>query len=306
MKISVISPVYRAEKNLDELVERIEHALLKITNDFEFILIDDASPDNSWIKIVEIAKKKKFVRGVKLSRNFGQHYAISAGIDLCDGDWIVVMDCDLQDQPEEIYKLYEKAKEGYHTVLARRFNRQDSFLKKAGSKLFYLTLGYLTGSKQDATVANFGIYNQKVITSIRNLPEKIRYFPTMVKWVGYSTAYIEVEHASRKEGNSSYSLKKLLNLALDIILAYSDKPLRMIVKAGIVIAMISFIVAIASVMAKLSGAYTVTGYASLITSIWFLSGSIILTLGIVGLYVGKTFESVKNRPIYIIEKTTDE
>jgi dolichol-phosphate mannosyltransferase len=306
MFISVVIPVYRAESMMDELIQRIETSLSKITTDFEIVLVEDCGPDNSWQKIVEISKQKKFIKGIKLSRNFGQHYAISAGLDSCSGEWVVVMDCDLQDQPEEIVKLYEKAKEGYHIVLAKRYNRQDTFFKRSGSKLFYFCLGYLTGTKQDATVANFGIYHHKVIKAIVNLPEKIRYFPTMVKWVGFSHTQVNVDHASRVEGKSNYNLKKLLNLALDIILAYSDKPLRLIVKFGMIISLLSFVFAIASVVAKFSGVYTVSGYASLIASIWFLSGCIIFTLGIVGLYVGKTFEGVKNRPSYIIEDTTYE
>lgn len=306
MLISVVIPVYRAESMMNELIQRIENALVKITTDFEVVLVEDSSPDKSWDKIVEIAAQKKYIKGIKLSRNFGQHYAISAGLANCSGDWVVVMDCDLQDQPEEIIKLYQKAQEGFHIVLAKRYNRQDSFLKRSGSKLFYFCLGYLTGTKQDATVANFGIYSKKVITAIVNLPEKIRYFPTMVKWVGFSYTFVNVDHASRLEGKSNYNLKKLLNLALDIILAYSDKPLRLIVKFGMIIAILSFLFAIASVIAKFSGVYTVSGYASLIASIWLLSGCIIFTLGIVGLYVGKTFEGVKNRPSYIIEKTTHE
>lgn len=305
MKLSVVSPVYNATPFLDELVQRISLSVPSDFTDYEIILVDDFSPDDSWNKIVEIAQKNKKVKGYKLSRNFGQHYAITAGLNQVSGDYTVVLDCDLQDQPEEIGKLYQKAKDGFHKVLARRHNRQDSFFKRTGSKLFYNTLGYLTGAQQDASVANFGIYSKDVIKAVIDLPEKIKYFPTMVKWVGFSTAYVEVEHASRKEGKSNYNLKKLLNLALDIILAYSDKPLRLIIKFGMGVALTSFLFAITSIIAKLTGVFTVSGYASIITSIWFLSGCIILTLGVVGLYVGKTFEGVKNRPTYIIEKSTD-
>lgn len=305
MKLSIVSPVYRAELVLEELVERISAAVPSDFNSHEIILVDDYSPDNSWKKIEEIAKKNRNVKGFKLSRNFGQHYAITAGLNQVSGDFIVVLDCDLQDQPEEIEKLYNKAKEGFEIVLARRHNRQDSLYKKTVSKLFYSTLGYLTGAKQDATVANFGIYSRKVINQVVNLPEKIKYFPTMVKWVGFETSFVNVEHATRKEGKSNYNLKKLLHLALDIILAYSDKPLRLIIKFGLGMAFISFILVVYNVYAKITGHFSVSGYASLISSIWFLSGCILTTLGIVGLYVGKTFEGVKNRPSFIIDKKTD-
>lgn len=306
MKLSIVSPVYRAELVLDELVERIAKSVPSAFNSYEIILVDDFSPDKSWQKIVEISSKNSNVRGFKLSRNFGQHYAITAGLNQVSGDYVVVLDCDLQDQPEEIEKLFNASQKGFDIVLARRYERKDSLYKKTVSKLFYKTLSYLTGTKQDATVANFGIYSKQVIDEVVKLEEKIKYFPTMVKWVGFSTSYVNVEHASRSEGKSNYNLKKLLNLALDIILAYSDKPLRLIIKFGLSIAMISFLMVIYVLFEKITGKVSVSGYASLIISIWFLSGCLLTTLGVVGLYIGKIFEGVKNRPSYIIEKSTDE
>ena len=306
MKLSVVSPVYRAELVLDELVEIIEKTIPSAFNSYEIILVDDFSPDKSWQKIVDISKTHRNVRGFKLSRNFGQHYAITAGLNQVTGDYIVVLDCDLQDQPEEIEKLFNESQKGFDIVLARRYERKDSLYKKTVSKLFYKLLSYLTGTKQDPTVANFGIYSKQVIDEVIKLEEKIKYFPTMVKWVGFSTAYVNVEHASRSEGKSNYNLKKLLNLALDIILAYSDKPLRLIIKFGLSIALISFLMVIYVLFEKFTGKVSVSGYASLIISIWFLSGCILTTLGVVGLYIGKIFEGVKNRPSYIIEKATDE
>jgi len=306
MKLSIVSPVYRAELVLDELVERISNNIPSVFNSFEIILVDDFSPDKSWQKIVDISRKNINVRGFKLSRNFGQHYAITAGLNQVTGDYVVVLDCDLQDQPEEIEKLFNESQKGFDIVLARRYERKDSLYKKTVSKLFYKTLSYLTGTKQDATVANFGIYSKQVIDEVVKLEEKIKYFPTMVKWVGFSTAYVNVEHASRAEGKSNYNFKKLLNLALDIILAYSDKPLRLIIKFGLSIALISFLMVIYVLFEKFTGKVSVSGYASLIISIWFLSGCMLTTLGVVGLYIGKIFEGVKNRPSYIIEKATDE
>lgn len=306
MRLSIVSPVYRAELVLEELVERISNNIPSDFSSYEIILVDDFSPDKSWQKIMALSKKNNVIKGYKLSRNFGQHYAITAGLNQVTGDFVVVLDCDLQDQPEEIGKLYNKAKEGFDVVLARRYNRQDSYFKRITSKLFYKTLGYLTGSRQDETVANFGIYSKKVIHQVVHLQEKIKYFPTMVKWVGFPTSLVNVEHASRSEGKSNYNIKKLLNLGLDIILAYSDKPLRLIIKFGLTVAFISFLMVVYIIYSKITGHFSVSGYASLLSSIWFLSGCILTTLGIVGLYIGKTFEGVKNRPSYIIEKTTDE
>jgi glycosyltransferase involved in cell wall biosynthesis len=273
-----------------------------ITLDFEIILVEDASPDQSWSVIERIAAHNPRIRGIKLSRNFGQHYAITAGLDAAKGDWVVVMDCDLQDRPEEIPALWTKAQEGFDVVLARRAFRQDSFLKRFSSRLFYRTLAWLTGSHQDETIANFGIYSRKVIREIVGMRESIRYFPTMVRWVGFRQTTLDVVHAANSERVSSYNFNKLFNLGLDIMLAFSDKPIRLTVKLGLGIALTGFLFAVFTLIRYLQGEIIVAGYASLIISLWVLSGFILITLGVVGLYVGKTFEGVKNRPIYIIEK----
>ena len=304
--ISIVSPVYNAENIIPELVQRIINSVTKITLDYEIILVEDGGPDNSWEVIEQVAKLNPKIKGIKLSRNFGQHYAITAGLDKCKGDWIVVMDCDLQDRPEEIGLLYSKANEGFDVVLARRDQRKDNFFKKNMSAIFYRTLGYLTGSEQDETVANFGIYSSKVITEISRMRESIRYFPTMVKWVGFKTAKVNVQHDVRIEGKSNYNLRKLLRLALDIILAFSDKPIRLVVKFGLWITTFSLIFASYIIFKWMNGDISVIGYTSLIISIWFLSGIIISILGIIGLYIGKTFEGVKNRPIYVIETLTND
>ncbi|UJH91296.1 glycosyltransferase family 2 protein [Antarcticibacterium sp. 1MA-6-2] len=300
--ISIVSPIYNAGKIIPELIRRIEASVEVITADYEIIFVEDGGPDNSWEVIQQYAVERPKLKGYKLSRNFGQHYAVTAGLDLAKGDWVVVMDCDLQDQPEEIEKLYLKAQEGYDLVLAQRMERKDNALKKLFSKSFNRTLGYLTGAEQDETVGSFGIYSRKVVNAIVSMRESIRYFPTMVKWVGFKTAKVEVAHNYREEGKSNYSVGKLFKLATDIILAYSDKPLRLLVSSGLIISIISFLVAVFYFLKWLIDGVDVLGFTSLIISIWLLSGIIILTLGIVGLYVGKIFEGVKNRPLYIISE----
>ncbi len=299
--ISIVSPVYRAENIVDKLVTEIIKSVSQITENFEIILVEDGSPDDSWAKIEENCQKDTRVKGIKLSRNFGQHYAITAGLDHAQGEWIVVMDCDLQDRPEEIPNLYKKAKEGFDVVLAQRHQRKDNFFKKLFSWAFYKVLSYLTGVKHDESVANFGIYHKKVIEAVKQMRESIRVFPIMVRWVGFKQTKLKVEHAEREEGKSSYNFKRLLNFALDIILAYSDKPIRLTIKTGLLISFLSFIFAIILLVQYFLGKITVAGYASLIISIWFFSGLIMMTLGVIGLYVGKIFEGVKNRPIYVIK-----
>ncbi|MCF8296582.1 MAG: glycosyltransferase family 2 protein [Bacteroidales bacterium] len=305
--ISIVSPVYKAETIVDELVKRIIESVSKITADFEIILVEDRSPDNSWQKIEENCQKDKRVKGVQLSRNFGQHHAITAGLDYAKGDWVVIMDCDLQDRPEEIINLYRAVSAStMDGIIAKRYYREDNYFKKYFSRLFYKILSFLTGVHHDHSIANFGIYNQKIIESIKRLKESIRYFPTMVKWVGFDIGFLEVEHSSRVAGKTSYNFRKLLNLALDIFLAYSDKPIRLVIKLGTIISTFSFLFAIYNILKALNGGIAVVGYASLIISVWFLSGIIITILGVVGLYVGKTFEDVKKRPIYIIDKIIND
>jgi len=300
--ISIVIPVYRAQGIIEELVDRISKAVKDICEDFEIILVEDSSPDNSWLEMERVSNKNYRVKSIKLSKNFGQHYAITAGLDIAQGDWIVVMDCDLQDKPEEIPNLLEKALSGFDIVLARRINRRDNFLVRITSLIFYKILSYLTGATQDHTIANFGIYNKKVIEVIRQMREPIRYFPTMVKWVGFEKAYQDVNHGEREQGSSGYDFNKRLKLAVDIMLAFSNKPLLLTVKLGLFISISSFLVSLAVLIFALLGKYTVSGYASMMMSIWFLSGLIIFILGINGLYLSKVFDGVKNRPIYIVNK----
>lgn len=299
--LSVVSPVYRGANVIDELVERVIKSVEKITNNYEIILVEDDGPDDSWQKITQICSANIKVKGIKLSRNFGQHYAITAGLDHASGEWIIVMDCDLQDLPEEIPNLYQKALEGFEIVYARRTMRQDGFFKRASSKIFYTVFSYLTDTKQDHTIANFGIYHKNVVTAILSMKDHIRYFPTMSRWVGFNKSSINVAHGKNEE-KSTYTVGKLLQLAFDNMIAFSDKPLRLAVKLGIFISVISFCVGIYYLWLYFSGRILVPGFASTLISIWFLSGIIISILGISGLYIGKIFEAVKQRPTYIITK----
>lgn len=303
IEISIVSPVYRAEPIIDKLVERIIAAVSQLTSSYEIILVEDGGPDGSWGKIQENCVKNPNVKGVKLSRNYGQQHAIQAGLDVAKGSYIVTMDCDLQDQPEEIYKLLNKCKEGVEIVVASRKNRQDSALKKMLSRIFYSALGYLTETKQDRTVANFACYQRKAVQAMAQVKDHNRYYPMLQQLVGFNYAKIEIEHAEREEGNSSYSFGKRMRLAMDTILTFSDKPLRLTVKFGVFLSFISICAAITMVVLYFFSDVKADGWASLALMISFFSGLIIAVLGVVGLYVGRTFESVKQRPTYIVQET---
>ena len=300
MHISVIIPSYACSQSISELTKRLLLTLKNITNDYEIIFVNDASPENDWEIIKAIAQKEQKVKGINLSRNFGQHYAITAGLKNAKGQWVIVMDGDLQDQPEEIAKLYQKAIEGYDIVYAKRHQREDTFFKKLSSKIFYKTLSYLTDTKQDSTIGNFGIYNKKVVNAILKMNDSIKYFPTMSQWVGFNKTAINVTHASRDLGKSSYNLKSLLSLAFNNMITFSNKPLKLMVNFGFFIVLMTLVFGGAFLVKYLTGSIAVIGYTSLILSIWFLSGIIMMMLGVLGIYLGKVFEQVKGRPNYLI------
>lgn len=298
--ISVVIPVYRGETTIEPLTSKLHTELQRITQHYEIILVDDRSPDTSWQQMQELSAQDERVISLRLSKNFGQHYTIMAGLARTSGHWIVVMDCDLQDQPEEIAKLWE-ARNGVETVLALRENRQDSPRKRANSWLFYKIFNYLTDTNLDSRVANFGLYHRKVITAVLEMGDAIKYFPAMINWVGFERRYVEVAHRAAGERKSAYSLMKLLSLAGDTIVAFSDKPLRYSTKLGFGMSCISAVIAISYFIRYLTGGIEVPGYTSLILSIWFIGGLLLFCLGIIGTYIGKLFRQVKNRPIYIID-----
>lgn len=302
VKISVVIPVYGCKDCIALLSERLNTSLEKITPDYEIVMINDASPDDSWEVIKSLHAGNKRIKGINLSRNFGQHYAITAGLDACSGEWVVVMDCDLQDRPEEITKLYNKAMEGFDVVFAQRIKRQDGLFKRAASKVFHKTLSYLTNTDIDGSIANFGIFSKSVINAITGMREQLRWFPTFVNWVGFRHTKIPVEHSRRERGPSSYTVKKLLDMALNVLVLNSDKPLRLVLMFSFFVSGTSVVYAIITLVRYLNGEIGVLGWASLIISIWFLAGVIIFVVGIMGIYIGKIFDQIKQRPLYIIKE----
>lgn len=297
--LSVVIPVFQGENTLTDLYLRLKKTLLAITPDYEIILIDDGSTDLSWTTIENLAKKDKKVKGLKFVRNFGQHVAITAGLDLCNGDYVVVMDCDLQDPPEEIENLYKKIKTGYHVVLAKRKERKDHFFKKLSSYLFYKVLSFLSGKKYDSQVGCFRIISSQVVKNYRLMKDQVRFFISLVEWMGFPTTTIDIIHSPRSQGRSTYSFRKLLRLAVDIIISNSEKPLQLLIGLGFITSSSSFIAAIWIATRKILFNFSIPGWSSLIISIFFMGGLILLNLGLLGSYILKIFEQVKNRPLYI-------
>lgn len=305
MKISVVSPVYRAEKIIDELVKRISGALNNITSDFEIILIDDFSPDNSWGEIVKQCKKHNFVKGVKLSRNFGQHNAIKTGIDLVTGDCCIVMDCDLQDNPDFIKLLVKQWQNGNDIVYTVKEKRKHSSFKNVTAKLFNVVFNYLTNAsssqKSHNNIGSYSLISAKVVTAFKNYNDYQFHYLMVLRWLGFQSTYVEIEHQERFEGKSSYNLKKLINHAMVGIIYQSDRLLKISIQFGFILSLLSVISIIYIIINYFLVGFQ-SGWTSLFVIITFFAGVILTAIGVLGLYIGKMFDQVKNRPQYIIDK----
>lgn len=303
MDLSIVSPVYMGEKMLEELVRRIHEAVRPLTSDYEIVLVNDCSPDASWKKITEICTKDKQVKGINLSRNFGQPYAITAGLSYAKGDYVAVIDCDLQNKPEDLPAMYRKALEGYDIVSARRVVREDTFLKRMSSAVFHRVYDFLSGFETDKAVAEFGIYSQKIVRVYCSIPEYSRSFVELIHTLGFKKATVDVLHDHRLEGKSSYNLYRLLKLSFNSIISNSNRPLYIAVSLGLMMSLLSFMMAIYNIFAKFIGLNEVVGYTSTIFSIWFVGGILLFMMGVLGLYIGKIFDQVKGRPVFIVSET---
>ncbi len=304
--ISVVTPVYGCARALPELYERLVKTLSTITENFDIIMVNDHSPDEAWNVILQLAAKDPRVKGIKLSRNFGQHRAITAGLDYAEGEWVVVMDCDLQDQPEEILKLYNKAQEGYDAVFGRRVERKDGFFKKFTSKLYNRFFQFISGMETDTATANFSIISHKVVKYLRQIREQNRSYPSFTNWLGFRRINIDIEHAPRPHGESSYSFRKLVSLAIDSIVAHSNKPLRLSIEFGFIMTFLSLLYALWLVIRYLIYDVPVQGWTSVMVSIYLIGGLLFANMGVLGLYIGKVFNETKKRPLYVVSETTFE
>jgi dolichol-phosphate mannosyltransferase len=302
--LSVVSPVYGCVDVLPELCRQLDESLSSITKNYEVILVNDASPDGAWEAIQGLAKRDSRIKGVDLSRNFGQHAAITAGLSHSAGEWVVVMDCDLQDQPKEIVKLYAKAQDGYEVVFGRRYQRQDKPMKVALSRLYRRVFDYFTESNSDPAVANFGIYNRKVIDAFLTMRERNRTLQLFIRWLGFRNTSINIEHAVRSRGESGYRLGKLFTMAISNIVSQSNKPLKISITFGFFMSLASLMYAVFLIIRYLVWGVPVAGWTSVIVSIYFIGGLIFANLGILGLYIGKVFDETKGRPLYVIRERT--
>jgi dolichol-phosphate mannosyltransferase len=302
--LSAVVPVYRAEACVGELTRRLTASLAEITEDFEIVYVDDGSGDGSWDAIAREAAADPRVRGLRLCRNFGQHHALTAGLDTADGDWVVILDCDLQDAPEQIQRLYAKATEGFDVVLARRVSRRHPFLERVTSRWFYRAFDWLAGTRSDPAIGSFRILSRKVVEAFRRMGEQQRFFGGMIQWLGFPTATVEVEHAPRHAGESTYTFLRRAALASNAMIAFSNKPLMLSVRLGFAIFLVSLAIAGRFAYLKLVYGITIEGWTSVIVSLYLLGGLIIMNLGLLGIYIGRIFDQAKQRPLYVVDATT--
>lgn len=300
--ISLIIPIYFEEENIPELYRRVKEALLKDFSqvNHEIIFINDGSTDKSFILLKELHQKDTNVKVINFSRNFGHHIAISAGLDYATGDYIVMMDGDLQDQPEEIIKLYNKLQEERADVVyGERINKQFNWFKKINSRIFNILIKKLTSKNIVINSTIFRIMTKQVADSVKQLREQNRYLVGIIGWVGYTHIRQPVEHGKRFKGKSKYNFSKQIKLALNAIFSFSSYPLTIITHIGFYFVLIAFMLIGYIVFKYLFFGTPITGWTSLITSVLLMGGIQIILLGIIGEYIGRNFMEDKQRPLYV-------
>ncbi len=304
--LSIVAPVFNEPSTVvDALTGRIAAAVVGITDDYEIVLIDDGSRRETWVAISGAAARDSRVVGFRFARNFGQHVAISAGLDKADGDWVVVMDSDLQDRPEVIPELYAKASEGYDVVFVKRQLRPETLLYRIGARCFYKLLNVLSGQEYNRLYGNFSIISRKVVLAFRSLPESSRFYGGMLSWLGFSEASILAQHGSRQAGSSSYNVKRRVFWALKLIIGFSTRLLYFSISLGFFLALLSLVMGSAILFEKVvSPEKPLPGWPSVFTAVLFIGGVTNIALGIVGVYIARIFEETKRRPLYVVSETT--
>lgn len=307
MEISTIVPAYNEEKNIPLIYERLTQTLSQITNDYEIIFVNDCSKDNTLDAIKTIAQQDSHIKYISFSRNFGHQIAVSAGLDLCKGNAVVIIDCDLQDPPELILEMYEKYQEGYKVVYAKRLSREgETWFKKITAKVFYRILAAMTSIDIPVDVGDFRLIDKVVVKHLRNMPEKSKYIRGQISWIGYKQTFVEYNRDSRIYGKTNYPFKKMLRLAIDGITAFSDKPLKIASAIGIISAIISLLAIVYALLSHFIFDSAVSGWTSLIISVLFIGGVQLITIGIIGEYIARINNDVRNRPLYIIDENNIE
>jgi len=308
--LSVVIPTYRSEDNLPALVKRLEDVFSRLIYKHEIIFVNDDSPDNTMSVLREICSKNSNIKLISLSRNFGQQVAISAGLQYAKGDAVIIMDDDLQDPPEFIPELIKKWEEGYEVVYAIRKSRQEYFFKKLAYKLFYKILSKLSNIQIPKDSGDFGLIDRKIVTIINNMPERDRFVRGLRAWVGFKQVGVEYDREARYKGKPAYSFLKIVKLSMDGLLTFSSVPIKISSAIGLLISVVAFLGFIFTLFQKILTYYfpenpiaVLPGLSTVVLSILFLGGVQLLSIGILGEYIGRIYNEVKQRPLFLVKET---
>ncbi|MCA1060820.1 glycosyltransferase family 2 protein [Rossellomorea aquimaris] len=304
--ISVVVPMYYEEEVAQECYNRLKKVMIENNIHYEFIFVNDGSTDKTLDILNEIAEEDSQAKIVNFARNFGHQTAVTAGIDYAEGDAIVIIDADLQDPPEVIPTLISKWREGYEIVYAKRKKRSgETKFKLLTAKYFYKFLNYMSDIDIPKDTGDFRIIDRKAADVFKTMTERNRFVRGMFSWIGFKQTFIEYERDERFAGETKYPLKKMIKFASDGIIAFSTKPLKLVMTIGFFSVLISFLVLVYAILVKLFGREVETGWASIMVAITFFSGVQLLGMGIVGEYIARIYDESKNRPIYIVKETTN-
>ncbi|MDQ0226798.1 glycosyltransferase [Bacillus sp. 7586-K] len=304
--ISVVVPMYFEEEVADECYKRLKDVMVQNDINYEFIFVNDGSTDRTMDILRRISKEDYRAKIVNFSRNFGHQTAVTAGIDYATGDAIVIIDADLQDPPELIPKLIAKWKEGYEVVYAKRKKRAgESWFKLVTAKYFYRFINYMSDIDIPKDTGDFRLVDRKVAEVFKQMTERNRFVRGMFSWVGFKQTYIEYERDERFAGETKYPLKKMIKFASDGIIAFSTKPLKVVITLGSLAILVSLFVCLYAILTKLFGHQVEAGWTSIMVAITFFSGVQLLSLGIVGQYIARIYDESKNRPMYIVRDTVN-
>jgi polyisoprenyl-phosphate glycosyltransferase len=302
--LSVVIPVYNEELIIDTLYSRLHQAVSQISGNYELIFVNDGSKDATLVKLLALTRQDERVFYINFSRNFGHQIAVTAGLDACRGEAVVIIDGDLQDPPELIPELYAKYREGNEIVYAKRRARKgESLFKKISAKLFYRILRRMTTVDIPVDTGDFRLIDKKVVHYLKLMPEQNKFLRGQIAWLGFRQAEVLFDRDERKHGKTGYSFRKMMRLAMDGITGFSDKPLQTVTKLGFSFSLIAFVIILYALYAHLFLNRTITGWTSLIVSSMFIGGVQLISIGVIGEYISRINKNVQNRPLYIVEQT---
>ena len=302
MLLSIVTPFYNESEVISSYFQEILPNLEALEIDYEIICIDDGSGDSTLKDLKVLKEENSKIKIFSFSRNFGKEAAITAGLDYCKGDAAIIIDADLQDPPSEIPQMVLEWQKGFDVVLMKRKSREDKYLKRICSWLFYRVIHAISGKLISKDICDFRLIDRKVINCVKQVREKNRFMKGILSWGGFSVAELEFHRPTRNKGETKYNTLKLLVHGLNGIFAFSILPIRIFSVFGLLISFLSSLYAVYIIFLKFSEGISVPGYASIINILCFLCGVLMLGIGVIGEYVGRIYNEVKNRPIYIIKE----